>query len=348
MRVLLVNARKLYMEKQKQEFDDLMADFLTGSLSEEDARHFYGLLKSDIRYRRRYKEMAKVHAKSFIPFFEKEKKDNYDQLIRQLETAGKLRHALFVPWQKAGRIAAAVLLLITTSIATYYVYNDWVTPENTTLCKMEVPHGSQSKVVLPDGSEVCLNSGSVLEYEPDFGKGHTREVRLTGEGYFQVSKDAGRPFIVHTNDIHVKVLGTVFNMRAYANDKVIELSLIEGKVNVFSRSETNGNVILRPNERLTYDKSSKKMWTDKVDAKRFAQWTTGRLNFVNASLVDIMKDVERKYNVRVVVDSEHMKGEIFSGSISPKLTIDEILDYIDVDNKYRWERSGNVVTISDK
>lgn len=336
------------MEKQKHEFDDLMADFLIGSLSEEEVRHFNDLLRSDIRYRQRYKEMAKVHAKSFILLFEKEKKGNYDQLARQLETAGGFRQAWFVPWQKLGRIAATVLLLITTSIATYYIYNDWVTPQNTTLCKMEVPHGSQSKVVLPDGSEVCLNSGSVLEYEPDFGRSHTREVRLVGEGYFQVSKDPGRPFIVHTNDIHVKVLGTVFNMRAYANDKVIELSLIEGKVNVFSRSETNGNVILLPNERLTYDKSSKKMWTDKVDAKRFAQWTTGRLNFVNASLVDIMKDIERKYNVRIVIDSESMQKEIFSGSISPKLTIDEILDYIDVDNKYCWKRSGNVVTISDK
>lgn len=335
------------MEKQTQDFDELMMDFLSGSLSKEDTRNFYALLKSDMCYRQRYEEMAKAHAKLLVPYFEKQKNTNYEHLINKLGI-GETKRALFVPWQKIRRIAAVVLLLLTTSVASYYVYNDLSTPQNAALCRMEVPQGSQSKVVLPDGSEVCLNSGSILEYEPDFGRNRTREVRLVGEGYFQVSKNPAKPFIVHTNDIHVKVLGTVFNMRAYANDHVIEVSLIEGKVNVFSQSETNGNVILRPNERLTYDKDSKKMWTDNVDAKRFAQWTTGRLNFVNASLVDIMKDIERKYNVRIVVNSRHMKGEIFSGSISPKLTIDEILDYIDVDNKYCWERSGNVVTISDK
>ena len=347
MCIVNIQVENTFMEKQLQEFDELMMDFLSGSLSEEDTRRFRVLLKSDICYRQRYEEMAIVHAKSLVPYFEKQKNTNYKHLINRLDI-GQVKRTRFVPWQKIGRIAAVALLFLTTSVASYYVYNDLNAPKNVALCRMEVPQGSQSKVVLSDGTEVCLNSGSILEYEPGFGRTGTREVRLVGEGYFQVSKDPAKPFIVHTNDIHVKVLGTVFNMRAYSNDYVIEVSLIEGKVNVFSQSETSGNVILRPNERLTYDKDSKKMWTDNVDAKRFAQWTTGRLNFVNASLVDIMKDIERKYNVRIVINSRHMKGEIFSGSISPKLTIDEILDYIDVDNKYRWERSGNVVTISDK
>lgn len=335
------------MEKRHQEFDEWMVDFLSGSLSEEDARAFYTLLKSDVYFRQRYEEMTRVRAKSFIPYFEKEKKVNYEQLSRQL---GMQPNRIFplIPWRRIRHVAAIILLLLTTSVATYYIYNDVTTVGNTALCQMEVPLGSQSKVVLPDGSTVCLNSGSILEYASDFGQGRKREVRLVGEGYFQVSKNSAKPFIVHSNDIHVKVLGTVFNVRAYSNDKVIEVSLIEGKVNVFAQSENSGNIILYPNERLTYDRTSKKMWTDQVDAQRSAQWTTGRLSFVNTSLTDILKDIERKYNVRIVVNSKHMQGEIFSGSISPKLTMDEILDYIDVDNKYRWERSGNVVTISDK
>lgn len=335
------------MVKRQREFDDLMMDFLSGSLSKEDTQYFNTLLKSDVCYRERYEEMAKVHAKSFVPYFESVKRNNYEQLSRQLGI-DRVKRIPFISWQKVGRVAAIVLLLLTTSISTYYIYNDLTSTGNTALCKMEVPLGSQSKVALPDGSIVCLNSGSVLEYAPDFGKGSKREVRLSGEGYFQVAKNPSKPFIVHSNDIHVKVLGTVFNMRAYQSDHVVEISLIEGKVNVFSQYEHRGNMILHPNERVTYDRKSKKMWMDEVDAQRFAQWTTGRLNFVNASLTDILKDVERKYNVRIVVDSKHMGKEIFSGSISPKLTIDEILNYIDVDNKYRWERSGNVVTISDK
>ena len=76
--------------------------------------------------------------------------------------------------------------------------------------------------------------------------------------------------------------------------------------------------------------------------------TTGRLSFVNASVPEIMKAIERKYDVRIVIHSKYLDKEGFSGSISPKLTVEEILDYMDVDNKYSWSRSGNVITITDK
>ena len=99
---------------------------------------------------------------------------------------------------------------------------------------------------------------------------------------------------------------------------------------------------------MTYNKESETIKIDKVDALRSAQWTVGRLIFVNASLIDIIKDIERKYNVRIVIQSKFMQDEIFSGSISTKLSIDEVLDYIDVDDKYDWKRSGDTITITDK
>ena len=203
-------------------------------------------------------------------------------------------------------------------------------------------------MILPDGSVVCLNSGSVLKYDPAFLRKKNREVYLIGEGYFEVQKNPEKPFIVHADDINVKVLGTVFNVRSYPEDSEIEVSLIKGKVNVFSASETRDNVILAPDEQLTYDKRSGKMNHHHVDALQTSQWTTGRLSFVNASVPEIMKAIERKYDVRIVIHSKYLDKEVFSGSISPKLTVEEILDYMDVDNKYSWSRSGNVITITDK
>lgn len=140
----------------------------------------------------------------------------------------------------------------------------------------------------------------------------------------------------------------IFNVRSYPEDSEIEVSLIKGKVNVFSTSETRDNVILAPDEQLTYDKRSGKMNHHHVDALQTSQWTTGRLSFVNASVPEIMKAIERKYDVRIVIHSKYLDKEGFSGSISPKLTVEEILDYMDVDNKYSWSRSGNVITITDK
>ena len=117
---------------------------------------------------------------------------------------------------------------------------------------------------------------------------------------------------------------------------------------MFSASETQGNVILSPNEKFTYNKRSGKISHFHADALQASRWTTGRLSFVNASVPEIMKVIERKYDVQIVLRSRHIEKEVFSGSISSTLTVEEILDYIDVDKKYSWSRNGNVITVTDK
>ena len=316
------------MEKRLDTFEELMLDFLAGKLSEDGERKLLHFLQSDISYQQRYKEMARTRAKSFIGKFEQEKQADYEALSVKLGLKKKSEKKRIPLWRTFSQVAAIALLILTTSIAGYYIYNDVAeSNQEMALCQMEVPLGSQTKVILPDGSVVCLNSGS---------------------GYFEVQKNPEKPFIVHADDINVKVLGTVFNVRSYPEDSEIEVSLIKGKVNVFSASETRDNVILAPDEQLTYDKRSGKMNHHHVDALQTSQWTTGRLSFVNASVPEIMKAIERKYDVRIVIHSKYLDKEVFSGSISPKLTVEEILDYMDVDNKYSWSRSGNVITITDK
>ncbi|MCA5613151.1 FecR family protein [Bacteroides fragilis] len=337
------------MEKKLDTFEELMLDFLAGKLSEDGERKLLHFLQSDISYQQRYKEMARTRAKSFIGKFEQEKQADYEALSVKLGIKKKSEKKRIPLWSTFSQVAAIALLILTTSIAGYYIYNDVAeSNQEMALCQMEVPLGSQTKVILPDGSVVCLNSGSVLKYDPAFLRKKNREVYLIGEGYFEVQKNPEKPFIVHADDINVKVLGTVFNVRSYPEDSEIEVSLIKGKVNVFSTSETRDNVILAPDEQLTYDKRSGKMNHHHVDALQTSQWTTGRLSFVNASVPEIMKAIERKYDVRIVIHSKYLDKEVFSGSISPKLTVEEILDYMDVDNKYSWSRSGNVITITDK
>ncbi|WP_300701825.1 FecR family protein [Bacteroides sp.] len=341
------------MKTEYEDFDRWMIDYMAGCLPEEELQGFHALLKSDEYYQKRFKELSKEHARLLIPHFAKTEVDNYEKLLHRLNVK-KGTHSLtlsprWVLWRNVRRIAATVALLITSSVACYYIWDDIQrSTQDVVLCQMEVPLGSHTKVVLPDGSVVCLNSGSVLKYDPAFTRNKNREVYLVGEGYFEVHKNPEKPFIVHTEGLNVKVLGTVFNVRAYKEEPNIEVALVEGKVNVFSKSETTGNVVLKPNQRAVYDKQSGRLLSDVVDAEIMTQWTTGRLSFVNTSLVDIMKDIERKFNVRIDILSECMKSEIFSGSISTKLSLDEILDYLDVDDKYEWERKGNVITITNK
>ena len=271
------------MEKKLDTFEELMLDFLAGKLSEDGERKLLHFLQSDISYQQRYKEMARTRAKSFIGKFEQEKQADYEALSVKLGIKKKSEKKRIPLWRTFSQVAAIALLILTTSIAGYYIYNDVAeSNQEMALCQMEVPLGSQTKVILPDGSVVCLNSGSVLKYDPAFLRKKNREVYLIGEGYFEVQKNPEKPFIVHADDINVKVLGTVFNVRSYPEDSEIEVSLIKGKVNVFSTSETRDNVILAPDEQLTYDKRSGKINHHHVDALQTSQWTTGRLSFVNA------------------------------------------------------------------
>lgn len=337
------------MEKLVEEFDKLMIDFLAGSLSENDSRKFYELLNSDRLYQKRYGELAKIYATSFVPRFEARKKKNYADLVRQLDIRHTVKSSRFFSFSNFSRITAVLLLSLTTTVSAYYLYQDIVGAARTdTLCEMEVPLGSQTKIVLPDGSVVCLNSGTTLKYDPLSMNRKTREVYLAGEGYFEIRKNPDKPFIVHTGGIRVEVLGTVFNVKAYSDDYKAEVTLIEGKVQVASSVRPADTRILYPDECLVWDKKTQSMRTRRVNAVQSALWTTGRLNFVNARLTDILNDIERKYNVRITVKSKRMEKEIFTGSISTALTLDEILEYIDVDHKYRWQRNGNLITVTDK
>lgn len=336
-----------------ENFDNWMMNYMEGALSEEDLQKFHALLKSDAYYQNRYKELAEMRAKLLVPHFAEQEVDNYKELLHRLDLKKDERSLAIssqrFSWKGVRRVAATIALLVTSTIACYYLWNDIrQSTQDTVLCQMEVPLGSQTKVILPDGSVVCLNSGSVLRYDPAFAGKKNRDVYLAGEGYFEVQKNEKKPFIVHTDHISVKVLGTVFNVRAYKEDPNVEVALLKGRVNVFSKSETKGNVMLQPNQRAVYDKHSKQLYSDAIDSETIAQWTTGRLSFVNTSLEKILQNVERKYNVRIDIQSKEMKSEIFSGSISSKLSLDEVLDYLDVDNKYERTRKGNVITIKDK
>lgn len=175
------------MEKELDTFEELMLDFLAGKLLEDGEQKLLHFLQSDISYRQRYKEMARTRAKSFIGKFEQEKQADYEALSVKLGLKKKSEKKRIPLWRTFSQVAAIALLILTTSIAGYYIYNDVAeSNQEMALCQMEVPLGSQTKVILPDGSVVCLNSGSVLKYDPAFLRKKSREVYLIGEGYFEV------------------------------------------------------------------------------------------------------------------------------------------------------------------
>lgn len=336
------------MQTETKKFEDLVIDYLSGKISDEDTAVLVEFLNSDELYRNQFHELAKTRAIAFIPAIEKDKKSNFYILKKKLKFTDLTFRNIF--GYQFSRIAAIVILSVTTGISAFYLYDKFISGQQADMISETiVPFGSQAKVKLPDGTVVWLNSGSELRYDNSFGK-NERKVSFSGEGYFEVTKNTNKPFMVHTNNVDIKVLGTVFNVNSYANETTVKVDLLEGKVDVSALAEngTLENKTLLPNEMLVYDKKLKKMSAGKSDAAKSAQWKTGKLTFDNVSMEKLLRNLERKYDVHFIIESKKIKSEMFTGSINLEQPLNEILEYIDVDKKFERIYDGRKVRICDK
>lgn len=336
------------MQSEDKNFEDLMLDYLSGDISDINQKHLSDLIKSNDDFKVRFDEMLKLRAISLVPTIEAEKKVNYQRLIEQINDVPTIN--AYRSWMYSFRnIAAIIILVISVSVSSFYIYKDVTSPADASFCYETLsPIGSQTKIILPDSTVVWLNSGSSLKYNQAFGK-KSREVALAGEGYFEVKKDKTKPFIVHTDSLNVRVLGTIFNLRAYNDDKNVTVNLIEGAVNVsLPKLENLDLMTLKPNEKLVFNKQTKKIESSETDAARSALWTTGKLCFVDVTIEQIAKDLERKYNVNIKIENEALKKEIFSGSLNLNLSLKQVLSYIDVDKKFIVNQVGDTIYIGIK
>lgn len=330
------------------EFERIMLDYLKGEIAPEDRQKLTALLKKDESCREKYREMSRAYALASSSWFARRKEQNLEELRDRLDFRSSRKHA-FSRRIKVWGSAAVWTLLIGCSITFFYLYRS-STPISVTpsYCRIEIPKGASSKLLLPDSTVVFLNGGTILKYDASLQHQTNREVFLTGEAYFKVTRNAHRPFIVRTGDVSVKVLGTTFNVASYPDEGEIKVSLEEGRVNVFTTSENQKNIFLSPNEQAIYNKESKRLSMRKIDASSQTAWTTGRLVFVNERLFDILKTIGKKYDMQVLVQSQKVYTEYFSGSIDKDLTLEEILSYLDVDNKFVWRKKGKTVVITDR
>lgn len=331
------------MQDKNRQFEELMKKFVSGSITDEDKFSLFALIDESDVHRKQYDEIVKLYALLHVPAFESRKKTEYACLKKRLylSSRGISRHNRFI---YVRNIAAVVLLMITVSAGSIFTYNKLDKSGDRLYNETRVPLGSQTKILLPDGSTAVLNSGSVLKYPLSYGE-KERNVYLTGEGYFEVANDKEKVFQVYAGDMKVKVTGTEFNLRCYLEDPLTEISLIKGGVDV---SVGNKHIDLKHDEKAIYNRKTGDLHSEAVDSYKSALWTTGRLSFVNASFINILKDIERKYNIKIHVESRKVANEYFSGSIDLNMSLQEVFNFIDVDKKYRFEQSGNVILLKDR
>ncbi|MFC5047329.1 FecR family protein [Aquimarina hainanensis] len=219
---------------------------------------------------------------------------------------------------------------------------------NTAYNKLSIPFGKRLNLVLSDGTKVKLNSGSTISYPTQFSDKETRHVSIQGEAYFDVVKDPSRPFIVDANQIHIKVLGTQFNVSHYGTSPDIQTVLVEGAIELYNTPKTaisSTRVKLTPGQKGSWNKTAKKIIVDSVDVQPYIAWIQGKLVFKKMSFIHIAETLERHFDIQIKNDYPLLNHQIYSASFNGE-TIEEILKTFSEDTPFSFTRKGNIISIT--
>lgn len=217
--------------------------------------------------------------------------------------------------------------------------------EKQAMNQLIVPHGKRSEIVLADGTKVWLNSGSSIEFPSAF-TGETRQLFLSGEIYVEVAPDKKRPFIVHTPDYKVKAYGTQFNVSAYATSSS-SVILVEGSVGV-QAGETK-EVMLSPNEQAIYTVSTETFETKSVDVLAYTSWKDGYLTFNDTPMTEVLKQIERYYNLSFDLDDAvSFKGITCTGKVILSENLDNVMTTLSLISGTEYRRENRAIYIYKK
>ena len=218
----------------------------------------------------------------------------------------------------------------TERVSTEIVYNE-----------LEVPRGGECIITLDDGTKVWVNAATEIYYPVKF-VGKERRVWLEGEAYFEVTKDAAKPFIVEVNGMEIKVYGTQFNVNTRRDDQM-QTTLVEGSVSV--KPKGLAEVRLKPNQQAVFNKLVGRVTVREVDVLSYVAWQRGNYYFENKSIGEILDELSLWYDIQVFFMNNEVSNERFSGYLPRYEEIDELLSLIEKTSHVRFEIKGRVIVV---
>lgn len=236
------------------------------------------------------------------------------------------------------KTAAVFVILLSVGSTSYYLGSHSMGEEPTVMNRLLTADGSKGRFVLPDSTVVWLNSNSLLEY-PETFSASTREVRLSGEAYFEVQRNEKIPFRVHAGEMDIEVLGTRFIVGNYQRRSAVEAVLVEGSVKV-EGCKMNHSVVLTPGQLISYDKGTEDVDVQMVNVADYISWIQDELIFDNDKLADIIVNLEKWYGVDIVCSSDFANRVSMSFSVRNGESLDDILRAMTLvaPINYNWEQ----------
>ena len=360
--VLDRNLRIPNMELQQfnSEIDDLLIRYQIGTASPDERHQILSWLKEDKDHARYFDQLKDLYQLGKVTkepsgfdsnvSLERIKRKFYQIQYKELKNIDKQPSSPRFSIKVIISAAASILLAISLGFfGRYFLEEKSILQVGKSIVYNEIttPLGSRSHVTLPDGTRVWLNAGSKIRYAMDFLKGD-REIALTGEAFFEVSKIKNKRFIVKTSDLAIKVWGTKFNVRAYSDDAIIQTTLVEGSVSI---QKLNGKMqeretYLTPNQTAIFHKNIHNTNKQKVNSKiaalksdsllkiepkintvLYTSWKDAKWIIEGQTLGSLAKEFERRYNVQITFDNEAIKNYKFNGILTDE-TFEQVLKVI--------------------
>jgi ferric-dicitrate binding protein FerR (iron transport regulator) len=327
-----------------QSIEELIAACLTRKLSPEEGDALNEWIHASEENRVYFLNMREIWFSSMSA--SGSRRFNKEQAFKrfQLRTGTGKGKGKKSAWRPVVYAAAVVALLLIVSYTAYWQGGEQLKNRFADIV-IEAPSGSKTKIVLPDGTLVWLNAGSKIMYSQGFGVSE-RNVDLLGEGYFEVTKNEKLPFGVQTKELSIDVLGTKFNFRNYPDDEEATVSLLEGKVLASNRVKKDKDIRLLPDQRIFLNKKSGEMRIVTVMARNTAEWTNGYLFFDEVLLPDIVKELERSYNVTIrIVDPTLNTFRFYGNFVRKEQSIEEVLELLASTHKLKYRKNGKDILL---
>lgn len=325
---------------QNNNINILISRLLSGNITDDERKELDRWLSENPDNKKYLGQLINLWQSSH-PAFDPED-IHVDNAIRdihhKMEESDKLPQGksfkILVWWQRI----AAVLFIPVIVLMGYLLSRDTDFNPQTAYQEVFSPYGVRSKISLPDGSSVWLNSGSKLKYPIEFKSG-SRNVSLTGEAFFEVRSDKKNPFVVHTEQMKVEATGTAFNVEAYQTDTIVAVTLVHGKVDVDISGRRK--LDMQPSQRICFNNQSNKYKLSTVDTYKWIAWKDGVLAFRDDRLDYVFKKIGLMYNVEISVKDVDIASQLYRATFEGE-SLDEILNLLKLSAPIRYEHSKRV------
>ncbi|SFH40050.1 FecR family protein [Pedobacter insulae] len=340
---------------EKDEFLKCLSSKLSGEISVADEALLEQAIENNEEFKRLASEFEHYFKQHTVGSSNLEQLNHIWEMILIAEEEGfkeKFNYSLPRKAIFAGlpmlKIAAMLVIFIGASLLGYqFLYRN----ADPGLVKIVATNQKLFKM-LDDGTKIWLNKRSVISYNEDYGK-HKREIFLEGEAYFDVTTNKKVPLIIHASKIDIEVKGTAFNVKAYKENKEIQVALVRGLIQVTDKLDSNHKILLKPNEKLIFSATENKAQNNFMVLAMASQvllgdtkWVADTLVFRKEKLKDLVLRMEKKYDLNIEIQSEQLKEKRFSGTFTNE-TIHQALAALKLSYPLTYTINKRLVVIKD-